>query len=359
MIRRKPHLDPVPAYQPGKPIAEVLKEYGIESAIKLASNENPYGFSSKVKEAIEQSIQNLYFYPDGQAAELRSKLASFLGVGEDQLLFGAGLDEVIQMISRAIFEPGTNAVMGHPSFPMYKINALIEGAEAREIPVKDGVLDLKGMIEAIDHNTRIVWVCNPNNPTGTYLSESDLLTFLDQVPQEVLIVFDEAYYEYVTASDFPESISLLSHYPNLIILRTFSKAYGLAGLRIGYSIASPELTAIINKVRKPFNTSYLAQVAAATALLDQDFVTRSVHANREELSYAYQELKRLGLKYYPSQTNFIYIEVPMQGAQLYERMLPHGVIIRPMAGNYIRVTMGTREQNQQFFTVLERILGEV
>ncbi len=359
MLRRKEIIDQVPIYVPGKPIEEVFKEYGVSEAIKLASNENPLGLPNKVKDALIKNIDQLYYYPDGKAASLRSTLATFLNIEENQLLFGAGLEDIIQMISAAFLESGTNAVMSGTTFPNYKINALIESAEVREIPAIAGEHDLLTMSKMVDNTTRIVWVCNPNNPTGTYISHDKLVTFIEQVPKEVLIVLDEAYYEFASASDFPDSLLLMNEYTNLIVLRTFSKAYGLAGLRIGYAIAAPDIISIIERVRKPFNTSVLAQIAAIAALDDQEFMRNSIALNRAELEYSYQELDRLRIPYYRSQTNFIYMDVGVQGKNIYEELLKFGVIIRPMVGNYIRVSMGLHEQNVRFFDALEKALTEI
>lgn len=358
MLRRKEIIDQVPIYVPGKPIEEVLKEYGLSEAIKLASNENPLGMPKKVKEALIQHVDLLYYYPDGKAAELRTALSKYHKIEENQLLFGAGLEDIIQMISAAFLESGTNAVMSGTTFPNYRINALIESADVREIPAIDGEHDLTSMNKAVDDRTRIVWVCNPNNPTGTYIPQESLVTFIEKVPRDVLIVLDEAYFEFATAKDFPNSLALLDKYPNLIVLRTFSKAYGLAGLRIGYAIADPQIIGIIERVRKPFNTSVLAQIAAVAAIEDQEFMRNSIALNTGELEYSYEQLTRLGIPYYHSQTNFIYMDVGIPSRILYEELLKYGVIIRPMAGNCIRVSMGLHEQNVRFIEVLEKVLTE-
>lgn len=357
MLRRKAIIDQVPVYVPGKPIEEVLKEFGVSEAIKLASNENPLGLSSKVKESLIQHIDSLFLYPDGKAANLRTALAEHLKVEENQLLFGAGLEDIIQMIAAAFLEGGTNSVMSGLTFPNYKINTLIESAEVREVPSIEGKHDLESMLQMIDASTRIVWVCNPNNPTGTYIPHDLLVSFIAQVPSDILVVLDEAYFEFAAAEDFPDSLALMKQYHNLIVLRTFSKAYGLAGLRIGYAIAAPEILNIIERVRKPFNTSILAQIAAIEALKDQEFMENSIALNREELEHSYKQLERMNIKYYPSQTNFIYMDIGIPSKEVYERLLPHGIIIRPMAGTAIRVSMGLREQNNRFFAELENLLN--
>ncbi|WP_028986697.1 histidinol-phosphate transaminase [Thermicanus aegyptius] len=356
MSREKESLRNVPIYKPGKPVEEVMREYGLTSVIKLASNENPWGTSPKVKEAIRNVLDQIHFYPDGRAYRLRVQLSRHLKVKEEELLFGTGLDEVIQMIAITFLERGKNAVMGTPSFAMYQISTMIAGGEVRQVPNREGRLDPEGMLGQIDENTAVVWMCNPNNPTGTYVGEKEMTAFLAQVPPHVLVVMDEAYYEYVAAPDYPDTLALLPKYPNLILLRTFSKAYGLAGLRVGYAVAQEPLIRAMEHVRKPFNLSLLAQEAAIAALEDQEFVKEAVANTRRELPYVYGELDRLGLHYYPTETNFIYVEFPFSGEELYEKLLPAGVIVRPMGGNAVRITIGTHEQNQILFREIERIL---
>jgi histidinol-phosphate aminotransferase len=359
-LKVKEQLLTLSPYKPGKPIEEVKKEYGLQEIIKLASNENPHGCSSKVKVAVQAELEHMALYPDGYASALREKLANHLRVNEKQLIFGNGSDEVIQVICRALLSPDTNTVMASPTFPQYRHNAVIEGAEIREVPLVDGDHDLKAMLDAIDEQTSIVWVCTPNNPTGTYVNEETLLSFLEAVPESVLVVLDEAYYEYVDAPDFPESTPLLQKYPNLIILRTFSKAYGLASLRIGYGIANEELLQKIEPAREPFNTSRMAQAAALAALGDQEFIERCKQLNSDGMKQFYDFCERYGLSYYPSETNFILINFGRQGDDVFQYLLERGVIVR--SGNAlgfptsVRITVGSKEQNEKIISLLEQFV---
>ncbi|UTR09632.1 histidinol-phosphate transaminase [Evansella sp. LMS18] len=344
------------AYQPGKPIEEVKKELGLSEVVKLASNENPYGYSPKVKEAISQALTDLAVYPDGYAREIREKTAEALGVKETELIFGNGSDEVILILCRAILTKSDNIVTAAPTFPQYRHNAVIEGAEVKEVPLKDGVHDLDAMLEAIDENTKMVFVCNPNNPTGTYVGEKVFSEFLEKVPSDVLVISDEAYYEYVEAADYPQTLPMLKEYPNLIILRTFSKAYGLASLRIGYGIAHEEVVKAIDPGREPFNTNTLAQKAACAALEDKDFISECYEKNRTEMKRYEEFCKENNLDFFPSQTNFILIDFNKPGGEVFNYLLSKGFITRngealgyPSA---VRITLGNKEQN-------ERILKEL
>ncbi|WP_044748062.1 histidinol-phosphate transaminase [Bacillus alveayuensis] len=361
-MKVKRQLEQLTPYKPGKPIDEVKKEYGLEKVIKLASNENPYGFSPKAKEAILQSINHLEIYPDGYSRALREKLAEHLGVKETQIIFGNGSDEVVQIICRAFLEAGTNTVMAAPTFPQYRHNAVIENAEIREIPLIDGNHDLESMLQAIDEHTRVVWICNPNNPTGTYVGEQALLSFLENVPKHVLVVVDEAYYEYVKAEDYPQTVPLLNKYDNLMILRTFSKAYGLAGLRIGYGIASETLIRQMESAREPFNTSVLAQAAALAALDDQQFINDCAEKNKQGLKQFYRFCDEHSLKYYYSEGNFILIDFGIEGNEVFQYLLERGIIVR--SGNAlgfptsVRITIGTESQNEEVLAALTAMLKE-
>lgn len=361
-MKPKTNIVNLPVYQPGKPIEEVKKELGLDEVIKLASNENPYGCSPKAKEAIMGELSNVSVYPDGAAAELTSELASFLGVKSNQIIFGCGSDEVIALITRAYLQPGDETIMADQTFSVYKSNADIEGAVSIEIPLVDGTHDLNGMLAAVNDRTKIIWVCNPNNPTGTIVTESELVKFLDEVPSDVMVVLDEAYYEYVTDAAYPASIKLMERYPNLVVLRTFSKIYGLASLRIGYGVGQPEVIKLVNQVREPFNTSRMAQAAAKESLKDQEFVANCRRLNSEGIAYLQQEFDRLGLSYYPAHGNFILLDVKRPGQEMFQSLLRQGVIVRPGFSrypNHIRVSVGTPEQNRAFVGFLEKALGDV
>ncbi|QQE72745.1 histidinol-phosphate transaminase [Brevibacillus composti] len=359
-MRPKQRILSAPVYQPGKPIDDVKREFGLTEVIKLASNENPLGCSPKAKEAIRAQLDSLALYPDGASLQLRWDLADFLGVKPEQLIFGNGSDEIILMISRAYLEVGTNTVMATPSFSQYRSNAMVEGAELIEIPLKDGVHDLEAMAAAINDQTRVVWVCNPNNPSGTIVTAEQLSSFLKKVPQDVLVVMDEAYYEYVVDEEYPQTIPLLAQYPNLIILRTFSKIYGLASLRVGYGIASEELISQLDHVREPFNTGSLGQAAARAALQDQDFVKACCQQNREGIKQFTDRFDEWGLSYYPSQTNFILVNLNLDSDEVFGKLLQQGIIVRSGRAlgfpGYQRITVGTREQNEKVLQALSNIL---
>lgn len=352
-----------PVYKPGKPIDDVKREYGLTDVIKLASNENPFGSSPKVKEAITTQLESLAIYPDGASLQLRWELAEFLGVKPGQLVFGNGSDEIVLMISRAFLEEGTNTVMAKPTFSQYRSNAIIEGAELIEIPLKDGVHDLEAMAAAINEKTRVVWVCNPNNPSGTIVTAAQLDAFMQKVPSHVLVVMDEAYYEYVVDPEYPQTVPMLAQYPNMIILRTFSKIYGLAALRVGYGIASEELVAKLEHVREPFNTSTLGQVAARAALQDQEFVASCRERNREGMKQLTDRFDQWGLHYYPSQANFVLVDLKLDSDEVFAKLLSRGIIVR--SGNALghpgfqRITIGTKEQNEKILQALEEILAPV
>ena len=354
-MKVKQQLLTLNAYTPGKTTEEVKREYGLEKIIKLASNENPYGCSPTVLDAISSSIPSFAIYPDGAASELRERVAQHVKIEKDQLIFSSGLDELIQMISRAILSSGTNTVMASGTFPQYRHHAVIENAEVREVPLKNGSHDLTEMAERVDENTKIIWICNPNNPTGTYVNQEDLERFLERVPKHALVVLDEAYYEYVTAEDYPQTIPLLRQYENLFILRTFSKAYGLAAFRIGYGMGSASLVKQLEVARLPFNTSTLAQTAAIAALDDFQFVEKSIIHNANELEKYYRFFDQYQISYYPSQGNFIFINIPGTSPQeVFQRLLEKGWIVRAFP-NGVRITMGTEQENEGLMELLKEM----
>ncbi|WP_019122440.1 histidinol-phosphate transaminase [Brevibacillus massiliensis] len=361
-MRPKERILDAPVYQPGKPIDEVKRELGLTEVIKLASNENPYGCSPKAKAAIAAGLDDLAVYPDGGSMELRWEVADFLGVKPDQLIFGNGSDEIILMIARAYLGEDTNTVMATPTFSQYRSNAIIEGTELIEVPLKDGVHDLEAMAAAINDKTRVVWVCNPNNPTGTIVTEAELTAFLKKVPSDVLVVMDEAYYEYVVAPEYPQTIPMLAAHPNLIILRTFSKIYGLASLRVGYGVAAEKIISDLNHVREPFNTGSLSQAAARAALADQEFVANCREKNRQGLGQLTDKFDQWGLKYYPSQTNFILVDLKQDSTEVFNKLLRKGIIVRSGSAlgfpGYQRITVGTAEQNEKLLAALEEVVTE-
>ncbi len=358
-MKPKSRIVNIPVYQPGKPIEEVKRELGLEEVIKLASNENPYGSAPSVQQAIMNELSQLYLYPDGAAVELTAQLADHIGVQPNQIVFGCGSDEVIALISRSFLEPGDETIMADQTFSVYKSNADIEGATVVEVPLQAGKHDLPAMLAAVTDRTKIIWVCNPNNPTGTIVTEDQLVTFLDAVPSDVMVVLDEAYYEYVIAGEYPRSVELLDRYANIVILRTFSKIYGLAALRIGYGVGNADTIRLINQVREPFNTSRIAQAAARQAIIDQDFVNDCRIKNREGMDYLIAAFDRLGLTHFPSETNFIMVDTGHPGKEIFDALLQRGIIIRAGHSKYptwIRVSIGKPEQNEAFVQALEETL---
>jgi histidinol-phosphate aminotransferase len=353
----------LPVYQPGKPIEEVKRELGLTEVIKLASNENPFGSSPHVKAAIEAEIANISLYPDGGAVQLTEAVAASLGVETNQIIFGAGSDEVILMLARAFLVPGDESVMASHTFPQYKHNCEIEGAVSIEVPLKDGTHDLDAMAAAITDRTKIVWICNPNNPTGTMNTDAEIKAFLAKVPAHTIVVLDEAYCEYNTTGEFPDSIELIGQYKNVISLRTFSKIYGLASLRIGYGIGHPDVIRSINQVREPFNTTRFAQAAALAAINDQDFIASCREANTAGLNYLEEQFKQLGLHSFPAHGNFIMVDVARPAADVFNGLLRRGLIVRGghMLGfpTSLRVTIGSSEQNAKFIAALTEVLAEV
>jgi histidinol-phosphate aminotransferase len=361
-MQPKPSIVNLPVYQPGKPVDDVKRERGLTEVIKLASNENPFGSSPKVKEAIVRELENISIYPDGAAVELTAALSKYHGVNTDQIIFGAGSDEIILMIARAFLVAGDETIMADQTFPQYKHNAQVENAVIIEVPLKEGTHDLQAMQERITDKTKVVWVCNPNNPTGTINTASEVEDFLSKVPASVLVVLDEAYCEYIDEAPYPDGLKLLSQYPNVILLRTFSKIYGLASLRIGYGIGRPDLIRSINQVREPFNTSRFGQAAALAALADEAFINDCRAANKEGLAYYYRSFDELGLPYFPAHGNFIMVDVKRPGQEVFNALLRKGIIVRAGHSHYpthIRITVGSKEQNEKVVAALAAVLQEI
>jgi len=361
-VQPKSNIVHLPVYQPGKPIEEVKRELGLTEVIKLASNENPFGCSEAAKQAIMNELANTSLYPDGAAVALTEALAGHLGVGKDQIIFGAGSDEVILMIARAFLVPGDETIMADETFPQYKHNVEIEGAKIIEVPLKDGRHDLPAMLEKVTDKTKIVWICNPNNPTGTIVTKDELDAFMAKVPAHVLVVLDEAYCEYIDDPAYPNGIEYVKRYPNVISLRTFSKIYGLASLRIGYGIGTPEIIRYINQVREPFNTTRYAQAAAKAALEDTAFIAECRRRNAEGLAYLKAEFDRLGLRYFEPYGNFVMFDTGIPSQKVFDALLRKGIISRARWTHYpthIRITVGSAEQNRKFIEALEQVLQEL
>ncbi|MFB1080827.1 histidinol-phosphate transaminase [Jeotgalibacillus sp. JSM ZJ347] len=349
-------------YKPGKTVDDVKKELGLSEIIKLASNENPFGSSQKVGEALTAHAMNYAIYPDGGGSVLRGALADFYQLPGNQFILGNGSDEIIQIISRAMLDSSKNTVMAAPTFPQYKHNAVIEGAEVIEIPLINGRHNLDEMAQAVNEDTAVVWVCSPNNPTGISISDHDLKQFLNKIPQDVVVVLDEAYFEYVTADDYYNALELIQDYPNLIVTRTFSKAYGLAGFRVGYGIAQPELIQALEPVREPFNTNSLAHLAAASAMKDQQFIQYCREQNREGIEKFEQFCTEHGLSYFPSQGNFILVHFNRDADEMFQALMQKGIIARSgQALGYpksLRITIGTGEQVDKTLESIREIITQ-
>lgn len=359
-MQPKQQIVGLPVYKPGKPIEEVKRELNLTEVIKLASNENPFGPSPKVKQAIVEECDQLAIYPDGIAFDLRQTLAEHYRIQPEQLIFGNGSDEIVQMLARTFLTSDSHTVMATPTFPRYNTVSTIEGAEITEVPLNDGVHDLTAMLEAVNDRTRIVWICNPNNPSGTYVNEQKLQAFMEKVSSDVLVVFDEAYAEYVTADDYPNSVEWTEKYANLVVLRTFSKVYGLAALRIGYGIAHSEVIAHLNRVREPFNANSLAQKAALTAINDQPYTQQCFEKNKVGKQFLYESFNKLGLSYFESETNFVLVNVGRPAQPVFEALLRQGIIVRSGEAlgfpTSIRITIGSQEQNEMVIKALASVL---
>ncbi|WP_249646079.1 MULTISPECIES: histidinol-phosphate transaminase [unclassified Lysinibacillus] len=361
-MKWKQQLDGMQAYKPGKPIEEVQREYGLKEVIKLASNENPFGYSPKVTAYLQNNAVNHALYPDGYAQNLRTAVADHLGVKETQLLFGNGSDDIIAIITRALLYPGVNTIMADPSFSQYWHNAEIEGAEVRKIPCVEGAHDLDSMAAAIDDQTSIVWVCSPNNPTGVVIPDTALRAFLAKVPSDVLVVLDEAYIEYVTHPGHKDTLPIIDEYPNVLLLRTFSKAYGLASFRVGYAIGQAGVIAKLDPVRAPFNNTILSQAVAAIALSDQAYIEACREANENGKKQYVEFCEKHNLKYFPSDTNFIFFDTQADSDVVFQELMKRGFIVR--SGNalglqgFIRVTIGTEAQNAALLSQLDEVLTQ-
>ncbi|MBU2874371.1 histidinol-phosphate transaminase [Marinobacter salexigens] len=349
-------------YQPGKPISELARQLGLDPAaiIKLASNENPLGPSKMAIAAAETALTELCLYPDGNGFELKQKLSQRFGVGADQITLGNGSNDVLEVIARCFADASSEVVFSQYAFAVYPIVTQAIGATAVTVPAKDWGHDLDAMAAAVTERTRLVFVANPNNPTGTVHDSGAIEAFLDKIPQNVLVVLDEAYCEYMTGEKDPDGVALLSRFPNLIVCRTFSKAWGLAALRVGYSISSPTIADILNRVRQPFNVNSLALAAATAVLDDEDYLQRSREANTAGLKQLQKAFDEMGLRYIPSSGNFVAVEVGPHAMGVYQALLAQGVIVRPVAGygmpNHLRVSIGLPAENEQFIDALAKAL---
>lgn len=350
-------------YQPGKPISELARELGLnpDEIIKLASNENPLGPSSKAMAAAKAALSDACLYPDGNGYDLKQKLSARFNVTADQLTLGNGSNDVLEVIARCFAGPGSEVVFSQYAFAVYPLATQAVGATPVAVPAKDWGHDLDAMAAAVTEHTRLIFVANPNNPTGTVHDADALETFLGKIPENVLVVLDEAYCEYMTGEKDPDGVALLSRFPNLIVCRTFSKAWGLAGLRVGYSISSPAIADILNRVRQPFNVSLVALAAATAVLDDEEYLKRSREINTAGLKQLEGAFEKMGLRYIPSAGNFVAVEVGPQALGVYQALLARGVIVRPVEGygmpNHLRVSVGLPEQNELFIDALAKALA--
>lgn len=355
------HIENIKPYEPGRPIELVERELGITEAIKLASNESPYPPFKRVIDAINRELTKLNRYPDGGATFLREALAERMNVSPSRVMVGSGSNELIRLMANVLLNPGDEVVMANPSFVVYPLVTMLMQAKAVMVPVDvDYRHDLEKMLEAITPKTKLLFICNPNNPTGTIVTKAEVESFMSKVPDHVVVVFDEAYFELATSEDYPDGMDYIDCGKPVVVFRTFSKVYGLAGLRVGYGIGPEWLVEAINKVREPFNVSTIAQVAAMESLECDDEVAERRNLNAEGLEYLYGELKRLDLKFVPSQANFVLIDIGMNSRTAMAELMKQGIIVRPadMFGSpaHIRLTVGTPEENIRFINELERLL---
>lgn len=360
----QPGVQKLSPYVPGKPVDELARELKLDPAgiVKLASNENPLGPSPKALAAIQAELSELTRYPDGNGFVLKQRLAQRYSVGVHQVTLGNGSNDILELVARAYLAPGLNAVFSEHAFAVYPIATQAVGAEGRAVAAKNWGHDLDAMADAIDENTRVVFVANPNNPTGTWFDAAALGTFLARVPAHVLVVLDEAYIEYAEGQELPDGLAYLADYPNLLVSRTFSKAYGLAALRVGYAISSPVIADVLNRVRQPFNVNSLALAAACAALDDVDYLAASRRVNDAGMAQLERGFRQLGLEWIPSRGNFIAVDFARDAAPINQAFLREGVIVRPVAGygmpTFLRVSIGTERENARFLDVLAQVLQQ-
>ena len=351
------HLVP---YVPGKPVDELQRELGLTEIVKLASNENPLGIGDKASAAIQAALPELTRYPDGSGFALKTALGAKLGVATEQLTLGNGSSEILELMARTFVSPEHEVVFSQHAFALYPILTQAVGAKARTVPAKNFGHDLAAMQAQINQNTKLVFIANPNNPTGTLLGREELESFIAALPAQVLCVLDEAYHEFVAPEQRIDSLNWPNLYPNLLIARTFSKAYGLAGLRIGYGISSPDIADLLNRVRQPFNSNSLALAAAEAALGDVDYLQRTIALNNAGMQQLTTAFTELGLSWIPSSGNFVSFDIGRLGLPVYEALLGKGVIVRPVANyempNHLRVSIGTQRENQVFIDALTKVL---
>ncbi len=352
-----PGLNP---YVPGKPISELERELGISNSIKLASNENPLGCSELARIAAERELTEMARYPDGGGYELRSLLAQKHAMSSDCITLGNGSNDVLDMVARVFLAPGYESLFSQHAFAVYPICSQAVGAVLKMAPATGYGHDLDAMSSLISDETRVIWIANPNNPTGTWLREGELHAFISKLPREIVVVVDEAYLEYVDEPEYPDTTQWLDEFPNLIVTRTFSKAYGLAGLRVGYALSHPDIADLLNRVRQPFNVNSVALAAAAAALEDQDFLKKAVALNRAGMEQMEAACSKMGLEYIPSVGNFICVDTGRSGVEVERELLLTGCITRAVANyglpNHLRLSIGLQEENSRLLEALQEAL---
>ncbi|WP_251027677.1 histidinol-phosphate transaminase [Bacillus sp. ISL-41] len=358
-VKARAELEGITPYALGQTIDEIKEQYGLTKVRKLSDNENVYGTSPKVREAIIQASSKLAFYPDGLTSGIVEKLSAYYKLGPNHFLVSNGSEEIIRLLTRAYINKNEEAVMAEVTFPRYKTNVVIEGGRAVTVPMIDGRHDLKKMQEAINEKTRMVFVCNPNNPTGTIVAKHDLLSFIDNVPSNVLIIMDEAYFEYTDSDEFLDTMPLLDQYQNIVILRTFSKIYGLASLRVGYGIMHEDIAKELHKVRDVFNVNQLAQEAAIAAIEDQDFIKDCAAKNSAERTFLSAKFKELEIDSFPSQSNFLFA---FTNRPVIQKLTENGVLVRQMHlpgyKEAFRITLGTHEDHEFILKIVSQLFHE-
>ena len=354
------HINQIDNYQPGRPIEDVARELGLDEndILKLASNENALGVSPLAKKAMKKAIDNVYRYPDGDAIELKASLAKHLNYKKENFIIGAGSNEILVFLSQCFMRKGKSIIASEKAFIIYKILAQISNCQFHEIPMKGLTHDLDAMLDAIDETTSMIFICNPNNPTGTMIDGEKIADFMAKVPDDVLVVFDEAYAE-ICLKKMPNTLQYIKQNRPVIILRSFSKAYGLAGLRVGYGIANDKIIAVLEKVRQPFNTTIMGQKAATASLQDTIFLQKSRQLYTQAKQYIEKSFQELKINYEPTVTNFILFEVD-NVKKINQKLTENGIIVRPMKAynlpNHLRITFGTKQQNERFIETLKKII---
>ena len=355
-----PGIDSIHPYEPGRSLDEVIQEFNLSKVVKLASNENSLGASKKALEIV-QSAQELHFYPDGSGESLKKVISEHENIAREQIILGNGSNEVLELVASAFLNPETEAIFSEHAFVVYKLASKVRGCKFHEVPAKDFGHDLDSFNNYVNDSTRVIFIANPNNPTGTYNTHAQVHNLLSTIPDHVLVVLDLAYFEYVEAQDYVKPYELLNEFNNLLLTRSFSKAYGLPALRIGFGVGHPELIEILNRIRQPFNVNTMAQKAAIAAIEDQAHIKASIENNSMQKQYLQSELTRLGLTSLESEGNFIAVKAPMPGRDMFNKLMREGVIVRPIdlygMPDFIRVTIGTPSENEFFIETLEKILN--